>query len=81
MIPQASRLQLGNKHSLRVADVGCGLLPLLDDFRSLARACGVRRLDYCGVEKDPAVADEACKVRPSLLFVVEQAACDACHRV
>ncbi|CAB1121115.1 unnamed protein product [Ectocarpus sp. CCAP 1310/34] len=56
-------LGLAEGDTLRVADLGCGLLPLLGDFRSLARACGVRRLEYCGLEKEESVAKEACEVR------------------
>lgn len=48
--------------TLRVADLGCGLLPLLEDFVSLASACGARKLEYCGLEKEAGVAQGACKV-------------------
>eukprot|EP00903_Cladosiphon_okamuranus_P008819 g8446.t1 len=54
-------LGLGAHDSLRVADLGCGLLPLLQEFRSLAKACGVQRLEYCGLEKEEGVAKEACE--------------------
>lgn len=60
---QVLALGLGEGDTLRVADLGCGLLPLLGEFRSLARACGVRRLEYCGLEKEKSVAKEACEVR------------------
>lgn len=56
-------LGLGPQETLRVADLGCGLLPLLEEFRSLAKACGVRRLEYCGLEKEEGVVREACEVR------------------
>lgn len=45
-----------------MADLGCGLLPLLPEFRSLAKACGVQRLEYCGLEKEEGVAKEAYEV-------------------
>ncbi|CAN0486403.1 unnamed protein product, partial [Ectocarpus sp. 12 AP-2014] len=54
-------LGLGEGDALRVSDLGCGLLPLLGEFRSLARTCGVRRLEYCGLEKEESVAKEACE--------------------
>lgn len=54
--------------SLRVADLGCGLLPLLAEFRSLAKACGVRRLEYCGLEKEEGVARDAYEVRKANRF-------------
>ena len=59
---QASALDLGERGILRVADLGCGLLPLLEDFRFLAKACGARKLEYCGLEKEIGVAMEACQV-------------------
>lgn len=46
-----------------MADLGCGLLPLLEEFAELGRACGVLRLEYCGLEKEAGVFEEACKVR------------------
>ncbi|CBJ25487.1 conserved unknown protein [Ectocarpus siliculosus] len=65
-------LGLGEGDTLRVADLGCGLLPLLREFRSLARACGVRRLEYCGLEKEESVAKEACE---GLLGLPETTVC------
>ncbi len=64
--PRLQALALGldaaEDSTLRVADLGCGLLPLLGEFRSLAKACGVGRLEYCGLEKEAGVAGEACEV-------------------
>ncbi|CAM9734807.1 unnamed protein product [Pylaiella littoralis] len=54
-------LGLGDQDTLRVADIGCGLMPLLEDFRSLAKACGVQKVEYCGLEKEEGVAQEACR--------------------
>lgn len=62
-LTQVLALGLDAQDSLRVADLGCGLLPLLEEFRSLAKACGVRRLEYCGLEKEEAVAKEAYEVK------------------
>ena len=56
-------LDLGADETLRVVDLGCGLMPLLVEFRDLAKACGARRLEYCGLEKEEDVAREACEVR------------------
>lgn len=58
-------LDLDASQTLRVVDLGCGLMPLLEEFRSLARACGARRLEYCGLEKEEGVVREACEVRGS----------------
>lgn len=62
---QVLALGLDAQDSLCVADIGCGLLPLLEDFRSLAKACGVQRLEYCGLEEEEGVAKEAYEVRQS----------------
>lgn len=57
-------LDLGTQgETLRVADLGCGLLPLLEDFRSLAESCRIKRLEYCGLEMEGGVAKEACEVQ------------------
>eukprot|EP00904_Undaria_pinnatifida_P001760 jgi/Undpi1/11585/HiC_scaffold_30.g13880.m1 len=56
---QVLALDLGADDTLRVVDLGCGLMPLLQDFRDLAKACGARRLEYCGLEKEADVASEA----------------------
>ena len=60
---QVLALDLGADDTLRVVDLGCGLMPLLQDFRDLAKACGARRLEYCGLEKEADVASEAVQVR------------------
>lgn len=67
---QVLALGLEADETLRVADLGCGLLPLLEDFRSLAKACGVRSLEYCGIEKENGVAEDACEVRSVDFFFV-----------